>query len=535
VTANSLDQEQALRNWLVEVGFVKGNPFAEFDAYFEIPELPIYFQDTRAYHAIVGDPHKTETKIIFGPRGSGKTAHWTMLLQESQPAKSSGRLGKVLSVPHIRYERIWELYRTHQRISSLDHVRMILQYGTRNLLTVLTNDANRARKFPSTDMRRLRWFCDEFDPELLEADSVKRHIERIMGKFPFKWEVFSKALERHDLTRRIKQHNAPPGGIFLAHLVDTLGRPQKADTLADELMAEFVELVRLADLDAVYILMDQLDATTQAQQNPELVMTLIEPLLEDQHLVNANGWAFKIFLPDQVRSLLLKPGTRLAEFVKKHELQIDWRKETLRELLHSRLRYFSDEKCESLEELVRFEGSSSRLQAGDNDKESFSGHSTKSARTIEEDMLNKADGLPRRLLQFGKYLFEVCATRSKGKEILTWGDWNQALARFSGDMVMGPILLSLDSDAKCIFKGQWPIQLTDMEYEFLKCLKEHDGRCDRETLVKAVWGPGAEDDPQVVGQLVKRIREKIENDRDHPTYLVTERGFGYRLNLQGTE
>jgi len=48
-----------------------------------------------------------------------------------------------------------------------------------------------------------------------------------------------------------------------------------------------------------------------------------------------------------------------------------------------------------------------------------------------------------------------------------------------------------------------------------------------------VWGPLAQDEPQMVAQVVQRIREKIETDRKHPVHLITKRGFGFQLNLEG--
>ncbi len=333
----------------------------------------------------------------------------------------------------------------------------------------------------------------------------------------------------------MKEYSAPATGTFLAELVDSTGRPMSSTVLSDELMEEFVNVARAAGLDAVYVLMDQLDATTEAQQNPGAVSNLVESLIEDRHLISGAGWAFKIFLPEEVRSALFKPNTKIADFVRRHELRIQWDQDSLRELLHSRLEYFSDERYESLEAIASDERLDAVQKASDVQRGDHLLRRSKDAKTVEDDMIIKAEGSPRRLLRFGKYLFEACAMRSKGSEILIWADWNQALARFSEEADLGPMNLHLEAEEQRIFKGHWPIELTAMEYAFLKCLEEHNGRCDRTTLVKKVWGPAAQDDPQVVGQLVKRIREKIEIDRENPVYLTTERGFGYRLNLKGKQ
>ena len=541
MSEHRLGLEQATQKWLADIGFVHGDPFEENDAYFERIDLPSYFHATSAYDAIVGNPLKPETKLVFAARGSGKTAHWAMLLHESQPQKSSGRLGRVLAIPHIRFDQLWELYRSNNRITSMDHVRVLLKYGARTFLETLLHNAERARKFPAADLGRLRWFCDEFAPELLQVDSVKTCLELVLKKFPLTWNAFVQAVEKQALLRKLKPHTTSPTALFLAKLVDSPSRSLNPQLLTDELLAEFVKLVRHADLDAVYILIDQLDATTEAQQNPQLAVTLLEPLVADLHLMQGDGWAFKIFLPEETRPFLLKPNTRLGEWMQRHDLRIEWDKDALREMLHSRLKFFSNEKCASLDTLSGISNANSLASDDQVSTEKTNSHSARKPKTIEEAMLDEADRSPRRLFQFGKYLFdarvrrylaETQTARAKSKEILTWADWFQAISRFAHDEQLGPMTLRLDPDSHRIFKGPYPIQLTPKEYDFLKCLDDNKGRCDRKILVTRVWGPDAQDDPQMVAQLVKRIRQKIENDWKKPTHLITEKGYGFKFNLQ---
>jgi hypothetical protein len=396
---------------------------------------------------------------------------------------------------------------------------------------LLITDQERAEKFPESALGRLRWMCDEFDPDLLQADSVKWLVEKIFGTFPFPWGAFQSALDNRRFTPLMKKKNVPAAGLLLCKLIDASSRPMSSTIGANELMTEYARLVSEANLDAVYVLIDQLDTPTEAQQNPALIASIVDPILQDQRLMNGTGWAFKIFLPAPVRNLLMQPNTRVAEFIRKHELSIEWDTEDLRKLLHSRLQYFSGEKYATLEELAQSENVNSGDE--DNSAKNTSSRQGKNARSIEEDLLSKAAGSPRRLLQYGRYLFEACASQTPRREILTRADWHQALARFTQDTAQGPLTLRLDLDARQVFKGSLAIKLTKLEYAFLKCLVEHNGKCERATIVKYVWGPGAEDDQQMVAQLVQRIREKIEPDRDNPVYLITERRYGFQLNLEG--
>ena len=52
----------------------------------------------------------------------------------------------------------------------------------------------------------------------------------------------------------------------------------------------------------------------------------------------------------------------------------------------------------------------------------------------------------------------------------------------------------------------------------------------RETLLDRVWGYGYFGDGRLVDVHVRRLRTKIEVRPDHPEYVVTVRGLGYRFD-----
>lgn len=78
--------------------------------------------------------------------------------------------------------------------------------------------------------------------------------------------------------------------------------------------------------------------------------------------------------------------------------------------------------------------------------------------------------------------------------------------------------------------------LTAKEFTLLKTLWEARGNIVTiDALCAALWdGPlvGYENTLMVH---IRRLREKIEADPSHPTYLLTVRGLGYRLNREGTK
>jgi two-component system, OmpR family, KDP operon response regulator KdpE len=48
-------------------------------------------------------------------------------------------------------------------------------------------------------------------------------------------------------------------------------------------------------------------------------------------------------------------------------------------------------------------------------------------------------------------------------------------------------------------------------------------------LLRAIWGPGYINQSQYLRVFIAQIRKKIENDPNHPEFLHTESGVGYRF------
>ena len=74
-----------------------------------------------------------------------------------------------------------------------------------------------------------------------------------------------------------------------------------------------------------------------------------------------------------------------------------------------------------------------------------------------------------------------------------------------------------------------PIPLTALETRLLEYFMLHAGRVlTIADLITHIWGPGG-GDRDMLRQLVKRLRAKIEPDPAHPVYIETIAGQGYGL------
>ena len=74
------------------------------------------------------------------------------------------------------------------------------------------------------------------------------------------------------------------------------------------------------------------------------------------------------------------------------------------------------------------------------------------------------------------------------------------------------------------------VSLTRREFEVLAYFARNAGKIllHRQVL-QAVWGGQYGDESDYVWTFVQRIRRKIEPDRAHPRYVLTEAGVGYRM------
>lgn len=75
-----------------------------------------------------------------------------------------------------------------------------------------------------------------------------------------------------------------------------------------------------------------------------------------------------------------------------------------------------------------------------------------------------------------------------------------------------------------------PVKLTGKEYRLLSCFVRNKGHLlTPEYLVSEVWGRECIDSTHYVRGYIARLRRKLEKDPQHPKYIITERGLGYRF------
>jgi two-component system KDP operon response regulator KdpE len=90
--------------------------------------------------------------------------------------------------------------------------------------------------------------------------------------------------------------------------------------------------------------------------------------------------------------------------------------------------------------------------------------------------------------------------------------------------------LLIDLERMRVTKQRQQVQLTPREWATLRVLVRHAGRVvSTRQLLQEAWGPDYGDEGDYVRTYITRLRRKLEPDPRHPSYILLERGLGYRL------
>jgi DNA-binding response OmpR family regulator len=93
--------------------------------------------------------------------------------------------------------------------------------------------------------------------------------------------------------------------------------------------------------------------------------------------------------------------------------------------------------------------------------------------------------------------------------------------------------ITIDPTAHTVTVGGKTLDLPPREFELLHALALEAGHVvPTEDLLTRVWGAEYEGEPQVVYVHIRWLREKLEEDPQHPRRILTVRGVGYKLESQ---
>jgi len=102
------------------------------------------------------------------------------------------------------------------------------------------------------------------------------------------------------------------------------------------------------------------------------------------------------------------------------------------------------------------------------------------------------------------------------------GSWLQEIHRF-GDLEINFKKYNAQKKGKAL-------KLSPREYELLRCFIERQGEIiTREELLRKIWGYDTYPDTRTVDAHIAKLRQKIEENPEEPTLIITVHGLGYKF------
>ena len=96
-----------------------------------------------------------------------------------------------------------------------------------------------------------------------------------------------------------------------------------------------------------------------------------------------------------------------------------------------------------------------------------------------------------------------------------------------GEIVQPPFRLNTRN--RTLEKNGERVKLTQVEYSIMRMFMENPGKAlSREEILDTVWGRDYFGELKIVDVNIRRLRLKIEDNAQNPTYITTVWGFGYK-------
>ena len=87
----------------------------------------------------------------------------------------------------------------------------------------------------------------------------------------------------------------------------------------------------------------------------------------------------------------------------------------------------------------------------------------------------------------------------------------------------------LNTRNRTLEKNGQRIKLTQVEYSIVKLFMDNPGKAlSREEILESVWGKEYIGELKIVDVNIRRLRIKLEDDPQNPTYITTVWGYGYK-------
>lgn len=393
-----------ITTWLQFHGF-KQHPFEQLVAETD-PKLSEYFEQFPFFEEV----EKPRTGFLFLQRGTGKSANRVILERRCDKSLETGENTK-LAVPYTDFYRLFQ----KEKITLADHVEEILREAVPRLYEVGIK-TDKIRKLPEEYSKDLIWFIAHY-PHRLNPKTIEDQIQKMEGlSEEQKKEILAKLII---LPKKFFETFVPGSQLALdavaalANIKEAKGEPlPKIEQSPLDLMTRFAEIAAKLGINHIYILIDRADEYAQIHDYKKTA-AMLKPLIEAIPLLEMPHYAFKFFLPDEIKSELLS-HLRTDRF-DIHSYK--WKNDELSKMFEKRLSAYCDKQIAPEESFMQLFSEDFRDKNLINEMIQFSNHS------------------PRNLLKLAKIIFDEHTRFPSIKQFISKETYEKALSDFAQDQI----------------------------------------------------------------------------------------------------
>jgi DNA-binding response OmpR family regulator len=145
--------------------------------------------------------------------------------------------------------------------------------------------------------------------------------------------------------------------------------------------------------------------------------------------------------------------------------------------------------------------------------------------TARDEVTDKIVGLEMGADDYITKPFDPKEVVSRVRAVLRRTEGKQA---HSNEIAIGE--LRINTEKRQVQRGNDSIELTPIEFDLLRTMAESPGRVySRMQLLDEIQGDAYEGYERTIDSHVKNLRKKIEADPEHPKFITTVYGVGYKM------
>jgi hypothetical protein len=316
------------KQWLSQMG-LNLNPFGYIDAG-EDPFIPFYLIDHNQFEKINGD----QPSFVFAPAGGGKTAFRVRLARECRAGWNKRRIFPIVFKPTEPGDPKGDKKRAiHQRTDFLRYAaRELFLYLAYSPYALDDMDAALRKAFLQT----VTWDLDFSIAFYLEQMKTAGSLEPILAAFDPTARSLPNPPDKEDILYLYKKLNR------YIHETEKPDEEHRLETLFDLILNKL-------RFEAIYILVDGVDAFLETGNNPRNALLSISWLLDNALAWSERNIYTKYFLPKETQPFVEETNDFRPLTSKSKIITIKWDADALSEVIRRRLQEASGGKFDSLE------------------------------------------------------------------------------------------------------------------------------------------------------------------------------------------